>query len=757
MGFALAFLAGLIWFASHGLPQDAMPGDGIVAAVWSLLAGGGLAAVYLLGAIGWGRPLVAVLLPGSGPSRPWLQAGLGLGFMLTLSHALGIAGLLGAGVGPIIAWGTTLVGGAILVDQVVRGELRPERWSVLPGWAILAAPALALMLVAASSPPGALWLSEAHGYDVLSYHLQLPKEWLEAGRIRPLEHNVYSFLPSHMEAAFTHLGAMLLPAGPAGASPGAAYISGAGAALLAAQMLHALVAILAAALIGRLGWAMLLAGGVGAITARYAGTLAAAAVLATPWTIVVGSMAYNEMAVVALGAAAALAAVERGERHTPVRRAVAAGLLVGMACGAKPTAAFTVGPVVGLLLLGFVHPDEAPSLGRRLRVWAAMAGAGALAGLAPMLPWMVRNAAASGGNPVFPFAARLLGRGHWSEEQVARYAGAHHAHGAWAERFTLLLSSDRGITHEQWSVMVFAGLVGLIAAVAWRRTRRAALLLLAGTVVVAAAWMALTHMQSRFLIPALLPLGAGVGLGAAALISLVARLVGEGGARRRHAFALTAAAVCAALPAALTIRAVNIFAVQRGQMPNALLPMGVEGCTGLPLVPLVVGAGNWDREQELRRAPTPQWFLNLFLPIVAAEWAENDHARIYLLGDATPLYYAGDVLYHTTWDRSPLGALLAKYPGRPQEEAGAQWARGLRAQGVRWIVINLAELHRLIEQDNWYDRDVTVGMVTLWAQRWCRLIRAWPETGQYLFELPDPDAAPPGGAEPPTPPAEENR
>jgi hypothetical protein len=65
---------------------------------------------------------------------------------------------------------------------VVRGNLRPENWPVLPGWTVLGAPGLAVMLVAAASPPGVLWASEAGGYDVLSYH---PSVWNPAFDVTP--------------------------------------------------------------------------------------------------------------------------------------------------------------------------------------------------------------------------------------------------------------------------------------------------------------------------------------------------------------------------------------------------------------------------------------------------------------------------------------------------------------------------------------------------------------------------------------------
>ena len=44
-------------------------------------------------------------------------------------------------------------------------------------------------------------------------------------------------------------------------------------------------------------------------------------------------------------------------------------------------------------------------------------GAGILAGIATIAPWLIRNWAACG-NPVFPFASRLFGTGHWIKGKI---------------------------------------------------------------------------------------------------------------------------------------------------------------------------------------------------------------------------------------------------------------------------------------------------------------------------------------------------
>ena len=63
----------------------------------------------------------------------------------------------------------------------------------------LAMPFLGLSTLAATVPPGPLWQDEPAGYDVSEYHLQVPREWYQAGRITPLQHNVFSYMPMNVE------------------------------------------------------------------------------------------------------------------------------------------------------------------------------------------------------------------------------------------------------------------------------------------------------------------------------------------------------------------------------------------------------------------------------------------------------------------------------------------------------------------------------------------------------------------------------
>ena len=669
-----------------------------------------VAAAYLLAALGLGA-LFRPLVPDTTPQAGVIRGSLGLAAMLSLSHGLGVLGLLG----PATAWATVLLGLCLMAWTLSKP--RPAAGpSPLGGWwPMLAVVPTCILLVAGANAPGSMWESEFGGYDALSYHLQLPQEWLAAGRIEPLRHNVYSFLPGYVEAAFMHLGAMAMsPArttflsgviDPLSVRPGGMLAES--WPLVACQFLHAMLTLFAARCIHAAASVLVTRVGIAGPSARVAPCLTALIFLATPWTLVTGSLAYNEMPVVALIAAAcALAAGADSDRRGHwVRVFIGCAALVGGACGAKPTALLFGGVPVAMLLAACPMRHLLPG-----------AAAGAFVGVAMLAPWMLRNWIHAA-NPVFPFAASLFpnasgGTGHWTAEQVGRFAKGHSFDGSLMDALRLCVLPDpndpagsrhRGMLHPQWFAFFPLSLPALIRAwlpgAARHRLTAAVTLGLAAQV---ALWLTATHVQSRFLMPLAVP---ACMLMAAALALLPSmRVVATTGI----------ACVLVQIGASVTC-----LASQRGGRPNMLLSVSPADRAG-ETQRAYLAARPGDYTPELLDSLGPEHAVNLALP---------RDAVVTLVGGATPLYLTRKARYNTTWDA-----------WADLDEAIEGAARGER----RFLLVDFAEIERLT-RSGFIEPGWSSSRMSEWIARHGRPVKAWQELGQVLVlvepvERKEPDA-----------------
>ncbi|HMN95737.1 MAG TPA: hypothetical protein PKC43_05740 [Phycisphaerales bacterium] len=717
--------------------RGALPPTGLIvaaatlpsAALLALLVGGGaVAGAFLLaflsgiaGAAGWmamafglGWPLRR-LLDVRGPSGAAIQLALGVAAALWLDVALGTLGVLStsAGAAALLALGCVLAGACLLRDRPAVHPMHPV--------AIVALPAVAALVLAATSAPGWLWSTEFGGYDALSYHLELPKRWHAEGAIGAVPHSVYGHLPSFVESAFLHLIAL----------GGDAH-----RAAVACQLLHAMIAIAAAWTTGQAAAAWSAGPQRGAIAAAVGFGL----VLATPWVAVTGSLAYNEMAVVLfLAAGLAVLAAQRGAAASgEARTSTTLGILAGAACGAKLTAAgFVALPLALLLALrqtgrGAADASErqAPCDGAghaagpraavrmaagRMAISIAVAGAAmALAAAFVLLPWFIRNGIATG-NPLFPFATSLLGSGHWGAEQSAIFTAGHASSAGFGGRAAALWEQfmifglgpapeDGEPWRPQWGALPWLGL----AAIAWLSLRgscRAGVTLALVLLMQIGFWLLATHLKSRFLLPAVAPLAI------AAAVSIAPATAAQTAWWRRPRS--LGVALCA-----LALGPLALLFGERGGAPFAAI--GAESFfTGDVQQRLLDRATPHERERLLAEA-SMAWWLNHGLPI---------GSHVLLLGDARPFWYRGEpasYAWQTTWDRGPFSAALAA------SDDPSEWRRRLREAGFTHVLVDPEMLARW-ERSGWNDPQLTATAALRLIDRPERVIARGP--GGLLLTL----------------------
>lgn len=686
------------WFAGRTGPP---PADTLrTESMWALAIAFAPTLAWLLAASGLGR-LASSLLPRdvSPMERRLHRLALGTALLMALDALLGRLGLL-ASAGGAVAWGTTSILALAAVWPGGGPPLRAAEETRLPWWAGAAfAPALGTLLLASIAAPGWLWSSEFGGYDSLSYHLLLPREWFEAGTMSPLAHNAYSGLPSHVEASTLHLMAMLRD--PL-------------AAALPAQALQACLAGLAAATI--------------AATARRrfgaaASILAAGAFLGTPWTVVTGSLAYNEAAVaLMLAAGLSVALPHSGPPPSPPesrRRAATIGILAAGAVGAKATSiALCAAPLGVLLLVGTPR-------GRRL----AATGIAAIAALPLLLPWLVHNTMAFG-QPFFPLLVGVLGGGGWTADQISIFEAAHGPPtdaglgGASVAVLNELLRHGLGPNPEPgepwrpwWGLLWPLGVAAAAAAIAGGGLRRRTAWPLVGTLLAMLAfWILFTHWESRFLAPAAVPLSlllaaawpaprdderSGAGLGGAALVAAAwgllpaAILLGErplgDGAERVGA------------PAAAT----GQVAVVSGRLHQRLLR-----------------DPSLDRETRAEvLATAPVW------TFVNDPTLSGRGGRILLVGESRAFYLDRPGEYASVWNRGRLSELVGAEPDDPDA-----WRRSLREQGFTLVLLDEGMIDRW-RRDGWWDPLLDADAISAFRSVLVPLDR-FP-SGVELLEIPE--------------------
>ena len=630
-----------------------------------------------------------------------IALGLGSALMLVIDAALGSLGLLVAGKG-LVAWIVIAVGVLAGVRVVREAPLTgdgedSERLSLKARIACSAALGVitGLLMVAASVAPGWLWSSEMAGYDALSYHLVLPKMWFfSGGTVAPIDGIVYSALPSYVESAFLHL--MVLRGSP---------FDGA----FACQWWSVCATLATAFCVARLARSCV---------GPTAGWIAALVFLITPWTTVVGTLAYNDMyPCLALAAGWLLAGpVPSEDRRLDARTVIALALLAAAAFGAKPSSVlFTALP---LAVIAFATGRRNGRL-TNLR-YAPIA---VVVGLVLLAPWLVRNQIAYG-SPTFPFLSGVFGLGPWSAEQMKVFLDAHgnpSGFGALPMLWQQWLGYGFGAKPEPnepwfplWGILPILGLAGLAVAARppLEARRRWAVVAIATVACMVVGWVLFTHVKSRFMLPSAVPLA----LGATVLISMLAQ-------RTNDKLALGVLVAGTSLPIFTFMRE-----PVRGEVElraPAVLVDGIGQRTGEALAQ-AMNALPKDQQAQLLKQADSAFIVNFALPA---------EAKIVGIGYSTPFYLTRPVSWCTVWDRGAFDKVVEESPGTPEA-----WGTRLRSLGFTHAIIDPTMLS-VWTRSGWLNPAIASGT---WSGRFASSNTLFAQTidGKVILQLTPPAAQP---------------
>ena len=604
------------------------------------------AAVIWLAAWSLGRLVVGLVL---GPvqllhsERTVFDFGVGISLLTLWTLLCGLAGQLHSS---ILLTPSGVAIPVLLITRSTRFRPTTEPWQIPRTLVrsnvnrgmrlllvILPAPFVLHIFLGGMTPP--------FDFDVCEYHLQGPKEWLQSGSIQTLEHNVYTSFPFLSE--MLNLNAMVLEDD---------WWRGAIAGKLALSSFQFLSAICVFAICQR--W-------IGMVP----GFIAAIALLSTPWTTRISIIAYSEGAITFYLVASIMGGMlvaATGDSPHRWRFVVLTGFLSGSAMAAKYPGLVSVVIPVALFVgwsvwrsrssatdiseLGSAGPTRPSDSEAALRSVLCCGMVFALAVIAAVGPWLLKNAAATG-NPVYPLAYSVFGANDWSPEMDTKWQQGHSPDDYDLTKLPAHLM-DVAVRSDWQNGFLFAFAIPALLMI---RRRNAVRWLWAYVVWMLATWWALTHRIDRFWIP---------------VIPVLAVLAG----------------------AAWQLSTTRFW--RCGMMLALLLSCVFNyGICRLPVVGF--HAGLMDLTEARKRTVRQDIrLLNSTLP---------SNARVLIVGEAAVFNATFDVVYNTVFDDSIFeqwtSAASDSTPSKNAPMKSADEIRSmLRAQKITHIYVNWSEILR---------------------------------------------------------------
>ncbi len=623
-------------------------------AIWSFVGGFillvPLAVAVVASAIAAAWPIVRRIVPDEPLSLRIATSGaLGLGLQGFLVLGVGLAGWINHATAVAIVLIPGTIGAIdLLIAHRRRCRADGSAWQSADArkpsqaaWILLAVSPIAAVCICGSAMfPGILWTPDPLPYDVTSYHLQVPRQWFDAGRITPLKENIFSYFPHGGETL--DLLTMEIAGDPWVGMYGAQFLSLFETALMLAAIWGGVMAIAKTH------------GAMDPHRATLAAALATLTAASVPWIAMLSCVAYIESLMLLHTAAAtvwALLAATPGKGRW--RYAVLAGACAGLACGTKYTAvAMTLIPLAAAVAAAMWR-GRALRLDvcyrRMVRVPAVLL----LSGAVVFSPWLIRNLVWAG-NPIFPVALHKLGSHNLTAAQVERFEVAHAPRGDQAT----LAGRGRSLADQVlfwWQYGYLLVPLGFAAAFARIRHPTGAFFGVV-TISIAVVWLFFTHLEGRFFVP-MIPTAALAGGAWMVQSPLRGRVI------------VAIAAIATAVSFAIGLSILLTQFVRQAQ----------PGRQSLYFVVMQ------DHSRQLTE-------VNLELEPVAERVAQGDF-KLALIGNAAAFRYpmpSSHLLYRDVFDVNiPAGvSLIDGWLG--------QSVQSLRREGY-WVDIDLGELGRLSE------------------------------------------------------------
>lgn len=609
-----------------------------------------------------GLAIAAVCAGIGGPILRWLRAddarpaeriafgtALGMGVLAYLVLGLGLIGLWNRGAF-ITLLAVAALAAVVLLVRRPRAPSAPRAHREQPPRrdAITVLLVLFLSVVGALTLLSALAPSAANDWDGLSYHLAVPKVWLEAGRITYLPWVSHSNFPLTIEMLYG-LGLALLPEG----QPLAKFFN----------WLMGALTVLAIYALGRSCW-----------NGR-SGMIGGAVFASMPLIAWEGGTAGNDLAV-GLYATLAFVGVLNWWRGRPQGWLWVGALACGFALGSKLFAVVVWAFLSLAVLLHAAIGEKRPWPGA---LW--LAARFALLGAAVGAPWYVKSQVMTG-NPCYPFFHHWFGGRDWGPLAAAAYVREQARFGIGRGWLDLLrLPWDLTMRPREFWRFPTASLGPLLLALipagaVVRRTDVATRFLLAAALVFVIAWFfGVQHI--RYLTP-IMPILAALAGAAVVQLGQVRRWLGG------------VAGVGVAMVAIYAVLMLEFMAMDQPGMPGfARVAVGLQSRDDYLAATLRTPGGESDLWGVYRA-------INETLP---------KHARIIFYGETRGFYCPRDHLWGG-WGAAH--HQMIDYEGM---SGPADLVRRYRALGVTHVLIHQRRVEPEYADDSRKARDLMAGAI----------------------------------------------